>query len=201
MEDDCIFCDRDKLIDRLVGEDEHFLIVATFGQISEGGHLILISKQHVTCVGAMLQQDVKYLERLCHNVRNAIRTEYGVEPIIFEHGIIGQTVKHAHLHFVPESCDITGRVTKDFPENEITVISSLSELVRLYANRQEQYLLWRDSSGIARACWNPPAPTQYLRIVVAETVGRPSRANWKDMDPALDRRLGQETVTRLKRYF
>lgn len=203
MEKTCVFCDRAQLSDRLVGEDKNFLVVATFGQISDGGYLVLIPKPHVSCVGAMQLQTVEKLEKMSDKICSAIATEYGVAPIIFEHGIVGQTVKHAHLHFVPESCDITERVRRDFSDREISVVSSFGELARLYASRsrQQPYLFWRDSSEIARACWNPPAPPQYLRIVVAETVGRPERASWKDMDPVLDRRLGQETVTRLKRYF
>lgn len=201
MEEGCVFCDREKLKALLVGEDENFLIVATLGQISDGGYLVLVPKQHVVCIGAMLPRDVERLEKICNKARNAIRAEYGIEPIIFEHGIVGQTVKHAHMHLVPATCDITERVTRDFLDREIAAVSSLGALTRLYASRQQPYLFWRDSLKIARVCWDPPAPLQYLRTVVAEAVGRPERADWKNMDPLLDRRLGQETVDRLKRYF
>ena len=50
-------------------------------------------------------------------------------------------------------------------------------------------------------CWNPPAPPQYLRLIVAELLGHPERGNWRNMDPELDKQLGQETVDRLKLYF
>jgi hypothetical protein len=41
----------------------------------------------------------------------------------------------------------------------------------------------------------------YLRIVAAEALGKPERANWRTMDAALDKKLYLETVSRLKPYF
>jgi len=204
MENNCVFCDRIKFEARLVGEKKNFWIVATLGQISNGGYLLLIPKRHVSCFGAMEESEISEVEIIQDEICEAIFEEYECIPgIIFEHGIIGQTIKHAHLHFIPEFCGITERIRTDFPENEIMGIESLIELKNLYAKRQEPYLLWRDYDMIGgyAVCWNPKARPEYLRILVAEAVGRPERGSWRNMDPELDKQLWAETVIRLKKYF
>ena len=202
MNDNCPFCDRTKVAERIVWEDDSFYIIATLGQISNGGYVLLVQKNHVPCIGAMTRLEIELFETLRQKISLAITKEYGVAPgIIFEHGIVGQTVKHAHLHFVPENFDITARILKDFCDSEIKILFSLSELQNLYTQKQKPYLLWKDSDAHFNVCWNPPAPSQYLLIVVAETVGRPERANWRDMDPELDKKMWTETVVRLKPYF
>ncbi|MDO8442916.1 MAG: HIT family protein [bacterium] len=202
MNNDCPFCDRTKVKERIVWEDDSFYIIATLGQISNGGYVLLVPKNHVSCLGAMTKSEIELLETLRQKIGSAISKEYGVAPgIIFEHGIVGQTVKHAHLHFIPENSDITARILKDFPDSEISIVSSLNELQNLYTQKQEPYLLWKDSGARFNVCWNPPAPSQYLRIVVAETVGRPERASWRNMDPELDKKLWTETVVRLPRFL
>lgn len=208
MNNDCPFCDRTKVKERIVWEDDSFYIIATLGQISNGGYVLLVPKNHVSCLGAMTKSEIELIEILRQKINFAILKEYGVAPgIIFEHGIVGQTVKHAHLHFIPENSNITARILKDFPDSEINIVSSLNELQNLYTQKQKPYLLWRDSlwkdsnACFFNVCWNPPAFSQYLRIVVAETVGRPERASWRNMDPELDKQMWTETVVRLKPYF
>lgn len=150
----------------------------------------------------MEEYEVEYLETLQRKVCSALFQEYRAAGVmIFEHGIVGQTIKHAHLHYIPEVCSITEKICSDFPNNEITTISSLSKLQYLYKERQEPYLLWRDSGGEMKVCWNPLALPQYLRTITTEALGRPERSNWRNMNPELDKRLIQETIRRLKAYF
>ncbi|MEK7560270.1 MAG: HIT family protein [Patescibacteria group bacterium] len=202
MNNDCVFCYRKKLEKRIVGENDNFLVVPTFGQISNGGYLLLIPKQHISCLGDMNRQQMEQCVSAIEEVQLAIQGEYKLSPItLFEHGIAGQTVKHAHLHFVPEICHLTERIKKDFPENEIQQIYFWQELRSLYQKRKEPYLFWLGADAKMNVCWNPEAPPQYLRIVVAEAVGRPERGNWRDMDTELDERLISETVERFKSLF
>jgi len=202
MDKNCVFCDKSKVEERLVGETKDFWIIATLGQISNGGYLLLVPKRHVLCVGAMGPKEISLLEKLLTKSQNALHKEYGTYGIIFESGIVGQTVKHAHLHVVPEDCIITQMIFDDFPNNKVDCILSLSDFRNnLYVSRwKESYLLWQDLWGM-RVCWNPPAPLQYLRTVTAQAVMRPERADWRTMDPELDKKLWSETVRRMKPYF
>ena len=202
MEIGCVFCDRTKFEERLVGETQEFWNIATLGQISNGGYMLLVPKSHVSCIGAMEQEKINLLAAAEKKMRFVLSAAYNARHIaFFEHGIVGQTVKHAHLHFIPEKLSIAKRIQKDFPDSEIITINSWNELPKLYKKTQKPYLLWRDAELETRVCLNPPAPPQYLRIVVAEALGRPERANWRNMDPELDKRLWSETVTWLKPYF
>ena len=120
---------------------------------------------------------------------------------IFEHGIVGQTIKHAHLHLLPGAADLTSKIRADFPSSEIEEIRGISYLPEIYSQISKPYLFWTTPSGKSLVCWNPPAPPQYLRIIFSEAVARPERANWRNMDPELDKKLWTETVRHLKPYF
>src|SRR3989338_4060716 len=108
---DCVFCDRSQFEERLCGETKDFWIIATLGQITDGGYVLLVPKRHVKCVVAMSQPKIKLLEKLEEKTSGALLKEYHSSgTTIFEHGIVGQTIKHAHLHIVPEKLNITDRI-------------------------------------------------------------------------------------------
>ena len=199
--DNCVFCDRTKFEERIVGENADFFIVATIGQISNGGYLLLIPKRHLECLGAMTSGEIVSAYQAIADISKTISKEYSDKITVFEHGIVGQTIRHAHLHFIPEECDITQRVEADFPDFPISEPTTLAELTYLYSLNSQPYLFWKDKSLETHICWDPPAPDMYLRIVVAEALGRPERANWRTMDREMDNRLVRETVARLKPHF
>lgn len=203
----CVFCDRKQFEERLCGETDDFWIIATLGQITDGGYLLLVPKRHVLCVGAMTKLEIEAFSREIHKIRCSLYEEYNLSNIdeitVFEHGIVGQTVKHAHFHFIPKLCNITERVRKDFPQSEVVNMESgnLDELRKLYRKNKKPYLIWKDDEPIIRICLNPPAPLMYLRIITAKALGVPERGNWRQMDPELDKKLWSETVKKLKPYF
>ena len=204
---DCVFCDRSQFEERLCGETKDFWIIATLGQITDGGYVLLAPKRHVECVGAMREPEIDSLNELLFKTRNALINEYSNRGIVFEHGIVCQTIKHAHLHLLPGTIDTLNvllRIVQDFPPQKylFSTVPSLTNLQSMYKDKPLPYLLGQDimDSGFV-ICWNPLAPPQYLRIVVAEVLDRPERANWRTMDPEFDKKLWSETVKRLKPYF
>jgi diadenosine tetraphosphate (Ap4A) HIT family hydrolase len=198
---DCVFCDPEKIKPRTIASLDVVNIVATLGQITEGGYVLLIPTNHVPCLGAMDKEQIKIIDQVADQTVQAIKSEYRSSVMIFEHGIVGQTIKHAHLHFLPAEIDLSNRIQSDFPESEIQTVKSLTELQRTYQARQEPYLLWSTPSGQFSTCWNPPAQPQYLRIISAEILNVPERADWKKMDPELDKALIDETIKKLAPYF
>jgi diadenosine tetraphosphate (Ap4A) HIT family hydrolase len=208
MSDRCIFCDRRNFEERLIYEDEDFYVIATLGQITDGGYVLLVPKDHQLCVGALAGRRAILAIHLGLKISQALSLEYqrgasdGPYPVtIFEHGIVGQTVKHAHLHFLPVQIDLTEKVRNDFPASQMMELQYAGHLYDLYRECPEQYLFWTVPGKKSMICWNPPAPPQYLRIAAAQLLGRPERANWRHMDQKLDARLWSETVSRLKSYF
>lgn len=197
----CVFCDRAQFEEQLIAESKNFYTIATLGQITDGGYTLLVPKRHVLCIGAMELQEIEEMTLEATLLDEFISTEYKRFTTIFEHGIVGQSIKHAHLHIVPATCMLTPRIRADFPGKEIDIIPSLSWIRQLYQQKQKPYLFWNDYLSQSVICWDPPAPPQYLRKVIAEQVGRPERANWREMDPVLDKQLWSATVIRLKKYY
>jgi diadenosine tetraphosphate (Ap4A) HIT family hydrolase len=214
--ENCVFCDPANFSDRILAEDKQNFLVVSRGQITDGGYLLLIPKRHAPSFSDISFEDLRQLSVLAQQMVEILKTEYGVKDIlIFEHGIVGQTVKHAHLHLLPASCDLTGHVAKDFPNNPIEPVNSAYLWSFLSGKRGTPYLLWWVSQVKEwRICFmldqtpslplkefrNPPPP-QYLRLVTAEILGRPERGDWRAMDQNLDETLRLETMARLKNCF
>ena len=196
----CVFCYRTKFEIRIVHEDERTYVVATLGQINEG-YVLVIPKTHISCLGEMQQKDLGYFANLVERVCNAEALEYKVRPILFEHGIVGQSIPHAHLHIVPVSVDLTPFVSRDFPACTIEDLCSFEDLGAAYAKNATPYLFWQTPEGTNRICWNPPAPPQYLRIIIANALGRPKSADWRNADPIVDLFLIKENIRRLKPHL
>ena len=59
---DCVFCDRAQFEDRLVGETKDFFVIATLGQIIDGGYVLLVQKEHIASMGALADQTSRVLD-------------------------------------------------------------------------------------------------------------------------------------------
>ncbi|MEK7114880.1 MAG: hypothetical protein AAB847_00770 [Patescibacteria group bacterium] len=196
----CVFCEKSK-IRNIFAIDDHFYFVATPGQITDGGYIIIIPKRHVPCLAALEENEILLLEKAIEQCTNALLEEYGELVTIFEHGIVGQTILHAHLHLVPVKYDFTAHFVQDFPHSGVTNFANWSDLRVAYSHNKTPYLLSRHNAKGLYVCWNPNAQPQYLRIALANGLNRPERANWRAMDSELDKKLTEETITRLKPYF
>ena len=198
---DCIFCDRTKFEERIIAENSNLYVIATLGQIT-GGYILIIPKRHVSCVGIMKEKEIVKLDEMLHTASDYIEVEYGIKPIFFEHGVVGQTINHAHIHLLPAKIRMCGQIYRDFPNTQFCFLNSLKILKCNYdIMGRKKYLLWSTPEGMIKVAIDPPALLQYLRIVAAELIGRPERGDWRNMDQELDKQLWQETVNRLKPYF
>jgi diadenosine tetraphosphate (Ap4A) HIT family hydrolase len=95
-----IFCQiKTKLTDQIIDETKNFYILHDGFPLIEG-HLLLIPKKHCSCY---LTMDLS-LRQECSLLKNQIvrfLSQVYTAPVIFEHGEVGQTVEHMHLHFLP----------------------------------------------------------------------------------------------------
>ena len=61
----CVFCDKKNFTERVVYENESAYVIASLGQITDGGYLLLVPKIHASCMGAMaIGQQVELLKLL-----------------------------------------------------------------------------------------------------------------------------------------
>lgn len=211
MENGCVFCDRNKFAESIITENDDWYVIATLGQII-GGYVLIIPKKHVPCLGALvsaspgLGPQLTSFIKIREEVGRALSQEYYgfMSPCritAFEHGVVGQTIKHAHLHLLPAEMDLTSRIHADFPAARFEEVDYMAQLQELYQQRQWPYLFWTAPSGRSMICWDPPTPPEYLRLATAELLGYPERGSWRKMDPELDKKLRRETIARLRPHF
>lgn len=184
----CPFCDRGALQDRLILETANFAVIPTKGQIL-GGYVLIVPKRHTICFGDMSDAEMDEAALLLERVRAAMTSAYGQAPIFFEHGIVGQTVRHAHIHAVPTDVDLFKRIEADFPDyQKVSTLGALQEVFQ----RDGAYLFYENAAA-EKFLFRIFKWPQYLRLVLADAVGHPERGDWKKMDPALDAEMMLET--------
>lgn len=93
-------------------ETEHFRISADDHPITEG-HLLIIPKENISCVGEFSPERMEEFIQLYERSRQFIQDTYG-SVSTFEHGRVGQTIYHAHVHVLP----FAGSLEQIVPEGE-----------------------------------------------------------------------------------
>ncbi len=158
----------------ILEEADNFYIVCDAHPLTEG-HILIIPKQHISCVGEYPKDLFEKFLNLNKKVSEFLLKEYG-SVSSFEHGVFGQTVFHSHIHYLP----FNGNSNEIVPEKEkLFKINDLSELQTLF-KRDGGYLFfsigenkWGVNVGIA-------AP-RFFRDRLAKALGKLDRGNWKNM--------------------
>ena len=196
--ENCDFCidksdSKNRLAWRTITETENFRIFLTLGQIVEG-YLLIAPKEHYSCIGAMPDKQIDEFIALKEKIGNKLQKAYG-PAIFFEHGVIGQTVLHAHMHAIPfpYEKDLFENYAKIFPKYR--KLDSLKELKDVWT--KEGVYLYYEINTHKYAFFTHIVP-QYARITVANALGVPERANWRAMPRELDEILIKNAIEKLK---
>jgi len=201
----CTFCnvkpgDKAQIAERTVIETPNFRVFPTLGQISDGGYLLMVPKEHYSCIGEMPEPMIDELMELKKEVDKRITENYS-EPMYFEHGGLGQTVFHSHLHAIPTKNPFIARHVAneliDKFHRKFVRTESLKDLKDVWKNHG-MYVYFESHDHEWGVAVYTPAMPMYARIVIADKMGVPERANWRTMDRALDDRLIAETLQKLK---
>jgi histidine triad (HIT) family protein len=198
----CTFCEvapgaKSGIYERTIIETPNFRVFPTMGQIAEG-YVLIVPKEHHACIGAMPEPVIDEFIELKDRVDKLV-TEAYQKPIYFEHGVIGQTVLHAHMHVIPFNDDfredfIERRFKSQFDYRE--PIQSIKDLKDIWKNFG--VYLFYESHDKQEAYVTDIVP-MYARIVVADALEVPERANWKTMDRTLDEKLIESTLKKLRK--
>ena len=96
----CTFCNREDIEEGLLFQTDNFFVRAAVRGAMAPGHVMVISKRHLSCYGAMPKSlDEEYAEAV-DRVEYKVASSFSI-PFLIEQGIHGQSIKHAHLHLVP----------------------------------------------------------------------------------------------------
>jgi len=170
----------DRLANRIVYEDEHFVVMPPLGQFIEGG-LLLLTRQHILSLARLPPALFERLEGLLGAIRRAVIEQWGVPPLVFEHGPAPQRgkglccVDHAHFNIFPARLHVHPRLAHRMH----TRLGSLSELMRL-RRAEFGYLFVQENDGARHAYDGQDVPTQLVRRIISAELGLPERWHWRD---------------------
>jgi hypothetical protein len=185
MTQQCFLCNPNRSL--VYAEDEGFFAMLSLGPIVEGLSL-LATESHMP---SMLDLSIEDSERLCEftfRVRHLLRSHYG-EVVATEHGRVppceyldmgGREAHcfHAHRVLFPLSVDL-GHTMYDHGLR-VEEYSSFVEARHRFA-REGEYLYYERADG---SCLIAAAPKrlvrQFFRYKVAECVGHPEFASWRE---------------------
>ena len=170
----CVLCFGGLALDSKYAlfDDELFWVVCDGNPLIEG-HILIIPKEHISCMGALNETSFEKYKKLYEKVLNFLNKSYG-QVGVFEHGISGQTVFHAHTHFLPFDKSITEVV----PEKEtIHEISTLDEIRNEFNEKQKYlYVSVNDKKWVVDTDLGFP---RFFRDRFAKVLGVEERSNWK----------------------
>lgn len=172
---ECPHCNpADPALEQLLQETKNFRVVADVHPLTEG-HVLIIPKEHYSCVGEFSTDIIKEFESLYNQVSLFVQTTY--ENLgTFEHGKIGQTVFHAHVHLLPYKGSIEAIVPE---ESSRTLVSGIKEAQK-YFQKDGQYLF----VSVGNKAWMVDVvigKPRFFRDRFAAAFGHPERGNWKAM--------------------
>lgn len=170
----------DRLASRVVYEDEDFVVMPPLGEFMEGG-LLLLTRRHILSLAHLPAAAFARLERLLSAISEALRSRWGVSPLVFEHGPAPQwgkgvcCVDHAHLNIFPAAVDVHPQLA----ERMNLALDSLADLARL-RRAEFGYLFVQENDGRRRAYDGQNVPTQMVRRIITTHLGMPDRWHWRD---------------------
>jgi ATP adenylyltransferase len=185
----------------VVAESENFIVLLDIAPLIHG-HCLMISKFHIPAYLFLVGKEPVWSEFqvLLNYLRRRISGIYGVDPMLFEHGVSWASdpdsccINHAHLHLLPTRVD----VRKELDATNLRLISvgdysvaapSVGDIPYFFYQASSQVGLFYDANG---------APSQHLRRLVGEQL-ESNLWNWRDYilladEQELRRRLARVQV-------
>lgn len=180
----------------LLSQSQHFKVLCDVHPLMEG-HLLIIPKRHVACAGEYTPEEWEDFNKIYPYVTQWVYKKFG-SVATFEHGKIGQTVFHSHIHVLP----FKGSADEIVPEGNhyYRPLESLKELCRIF-QEEGQYLFFSidQSKWAVDTCLGKP---RFFRDRFANALGCPERADWKATakNPELQE-IGREENERCRNKF
>jgi diadenosine tetraphosphate (Ap4A) HIT family hydrolase len=178
----CVFCSPHPALVLL--QSENFEVCFDVAPILPG-HLIIYSREHLACAGALPRKHMGELDALRQDVASLLRRTYGA-CTFYEHGRAGHCLSdgpehrlchHFHLHCVPGDHSITRELSVRFPTLSM---SAYGELIDLYEQYGDYLYLEPDSGKMSFLVVAEEIERHLLRTKIAEHCGHPARANWRE---------------------
>lgn len=143
--EECIFCDYESIKEDVLWESKNFFVKVGVGILSPG-HVMLITKKHFICFAELPESLHEELLTLKERITDKINSSFS-KPIIYEHGIYSQSVKHAHIHFVPSESEFhkIKSIKEAFNYLESMQVDDIFEIKDIY--RKEMSYFYLEENG------------------------------------------------------
>lgn len=197
-EEKCIFCNYELMRGDILWESENFFVKVGVGILGPG-HIMIVTKKHITCFAELPKQLRKEFMLLKKDVFKRIKSNFS-EPIIYEHGVYSQSIKHAHIHFVPirnklyNLENLKKNISNDIKTrkaNNIFNVESIFNEEGSYFYLEENGQKWIfHTKGLPKGKFN-------FRKEFARLTGLHGLADWQNM-PEEERQRNKEWVNRTK---
>jgi hypothetical protein len=150
------------------------------------GWVLVISKQHVVCMGAIRKRLEGELRYVVGCTRKVVTEAYGA-PTLFEHGpsvegtSIGCGVDHAHFHLVPLSFSLLAeaRLSPELGGWKWNICEGEFGALRQLYRQGKSYLYIGEPGCGSVYCTPQRIPCQSLRRVIAGKVGLADKYDYK----------------------
>lgn len=140
------------------------------------GHVLIVPKKHYSCIGEYPDILLEEFKNIYEKVSRFIDGNYG--PVCgFEHGKVGQTVFHSHVHLLPCKCKETDIIFEG--PDKLKEINDFKNLKTIFEN-DGQYLFFSVSGDKYVVDCSIGAP-RFFRDRFANALDCSERADWKEM--------------------
>ncbi len=177
-------------------ETENFRVVCDYNPLTEG-HILIIPKAHISCVGEMDDDHFFEFKELYNHFSEFLKKEYR-SIATFEHGKVGQTVFHCHVHLLP----FEGNHFQIIPEGEskLSIIGKIDKLREEYRSKGKYlFLSINDKMWLVDTGLGVP---RFFRDRFSKALGNPKRGNWKNIQENAEMRkeLEKEINSLMEKY-
>ncbi|MDD5237293.1 MAG: LOG family protein, partial [Candidatus Omnitrophica bacterium] len=205
-ESTCPFCKLTNRSGLFLGETTNFRIVLDPHPLAQG-HTLIFPKTHDLSMSTLSEGKLSELGLLQYCLRGALEEVSRSDVIFFEHGSVnkdaervragGNSLVHAHLHGipVPKGFDVLEKI-KNNPNYVIRQIDGFSDLRAQYRN-DKTYLFYENAKEQKFIIEINQAPSQFLRILIANELGNKDVGNWKTA-PEETRQVYKKWIKELK---
>ncbi len=180
-EDKCIFCNYESIKEDILWESENFFVKVGVGILSPG-HVMLITKKHIICFaelpGFLHEEFLSLKERITDKI-----TSLFSRPIIYEHGIYSQSVKHAHIHFVPSKSEFheLESIKHAFNYLKSMKVDDMFEIKNIYEKENSYFYLEENGNKWVFHTEGLPHKKYDFRKEFAKLTGLHGLADWQKM--------------------
>lgn len=171
---ECRFCQP---LTNVLWETENFLLVTEEYPVTEGT-ILVISKRHINCMAEMSVEEYDEFNKISQKIRRFFKKCYKKNLVWFEHGAAGQTINHAHAHFLPLAKSLIRKIVSDNGNPNET--EYFEQWKQFYEKNGKYYLFNQFDSFFL---FEPRVEKNgYFRHLVAKALDRGERADWRNYE-------------------